>query len=215
MTPSVTIRNRRDGTTLVALLDGEPPTPGPYGGWEEVGRPRRKSFPDWNGQPLLKQTIPLRFDLYSSGQSVELFVRLLEQMASTDGVRRPPTIKLRGPIRRTELIYVIEDIGWRASRRTPGGLLTYQAFDLAVMEWEEADVLKAKSTPAGGGTTFAVVEPKAWRVIGGEQVVRGENLLQVVARALGSTKKWHAVAKLNGITDPRHPLKVGRRIRLP
>lgn len=215
MAPTVTITDRRGGTRLDAQLGAGVPKPSGDTGWEVVERPKRKGFPDWRQQPLGTLTLPLMFDGLAAGSSVELYVALLRRMAASDDVQRPPTVKISGPVPDTHLIWVIESIEWGDSDRAPDGTLVRQLFDLQLLEWQDGDVVKLRSAKVfrdrhqrSSIRSYSVVQ-----TVKGPTGARGETLMQVVVRVLGDTGKWREVAKLNHITDPRRPLKVGRKVR--
>jgi hypothetical protein len=206
---TVTIRDRSNGDTLTARLTGDIArvTDG-YGGWEEVDRPKRKGFPDWQSAPLLRMEVPLMFDGLATDSSVQPQVDRLEKMAQVRGERqRPPTVALSGPVPHTGTVWVIENPGWGDSSRRPDGALVRQEFTLQLLQWQDSDLVKTrpvKRRNRGMARTFAIVLTRHGRA---------ETLMELCARALDDASKWREVAKLNKITRPRH-LKVGQKIRL-
>jgi len=70
---------------------------------------------------------------------------------------------------------------------------------------------KGKSKPkAAGFATFAALEAPTSATV----VYDGEDLLSVAARELGDASRWHEIADLNGIRDPR-AITRAQVIRLP
>jgi hypothetical protein len=209
MAATVTVRDRSTGNTVEARLgDGVPQVSDGYGGWEEVGRPHRKGFPDWQGGPLLRMSVPLVFDGLATDSSVQPQFNALERMASLRGERqRPPTVAVSGPVPHTGRVWVIEDIDWRASARNPAGTLVFQEFTLLLLQWQDQDLIKTrpvKQRNRGVARTFAIVLTRG---------NRAETLMELCARALDDASKWREVAKLNRISNPR-ALRVGQKVRL-
>lgn len=210
MAAAVTVRDRSNGNTVAARLGaGVPQVSDGYGGWEEVGRPQRKAFPDWQGTGLLRMAVPLVFDGLAADSSVQPQFNALEKMASLRGERqRPPTVAIAGPVPHTGRIWVIDNIEWGDSARNPAGTLVRQEFTLQLLQWQDQDLVKirpVKQRRRGEARTFAIVKKRG---------DRAETLMELCARALGDSSKWQAVKKLNpNVKDPRG-LTVGQKIRL-
>lgn len=206
MEPALVVRNRRTGFQVKALLGEDSPKVTGYGGWEEVERARRKSFPDWRRQSLLRQAIPLILEGFADNISQDRAVRGLENMALEQGNQRPPTVKLEGPVAHTDLIWVIEDIDWGDQLKNVDGQVIRQQLVLNVLEWEDADLVARRRAGGGrGGSSRRTATVK-------KRGKRAETLAELCAR-VGVTNV-REVQRLNKIKDPRH-LKVGQRIRLP
>jgi phage protein U len=195
MDARVTIRDRsRPGRKVVARLHAGVPEVTGYGGWEEVPRPKRRGFPDWQGQPLLRMAIPLCLDGLPENRSVQPRVNRLEAMSSVRGERKhPPTIAIKGPVPHTRRVWVIEDIEWGDSLRNRRGVLVRQEFTLMLLQWQDSDVVVKRHRKRSG-------DKKSNR--------------KVKARQRNSSETLVDIADLNGLRDPR-ALDVGQELRLP
>lgn len=213
MIGQVVVRNRRTGFEVRALLGEDTPVASGYGGWEEVTRAKRKGFPNWQAQALVRVTVPLILDGWASGAPQDQAIRGLENMASKRGNQRPPTVKVDGPIPHADLVWVVESLDFGASLKNEAGQVLRQEATLGLMEWEDVDLLakrkRGRDGPGGTGRRFTRV-----RMRGQGSKRRPEHLVEVVVRVLGDSSRWAEVRKLNKIKHPRK-LKFKQKIRLP
>lgn len=201
-------------SVTVRMGNDEPKLSGGYGGWEVVPRPRRLGLTVWRGRNPFGLDIPILFDDFSGDGSVEQDISKLERMAlPPKALEEPPVVRIRGPVPRSNLLWVIADITWGASTSTVTAsgrvrqeatvhLLRYFAEDTvqlqtAAQKSRDANKPKKKS---GGKKMLAVTA--------------GDSLSSIAARELGDASRWGEIADLNGIRDPRS-ITIGTILRMP
>lgn len=235
----VTIRSVDPGTTIEVRLGADRPnvTQG-YGGWTEVVRPMRSTMTVWTGSPSLRMDLPILFDGWRAGSSVERSIAALERLAfpkASDGwPSRITFAALGGAVPHQDRLWVIDTLAWgdalmdakgnRLRQQVTLGLLEYIA-DVRVnsdspsqLQQLKAASLKVKPGAArkrvvasrARGTTYRAGTPGTVTVGFGE----GDDLLSIAAKELGDAKRWPEIGKLNGIRDPRAVVP-GQVIRLP
>jgi hypothetical protein len=235
----ITIRAVDPPTTITARLGADRPnvTQG-YGGWTEVTRPQRSTLTVWTGSPALRMDLPILFDDWRTGTSVEREISALERLgfpSSSDGW--PPRITLSAPgsgVPHQNVPWVIDTLTWgdalantrgnRVRQQVTLGLLEYVA-DVRVdndspSQLQQLKAVAAKTASGAArkrvvasrarGTSYRPGTPGTVQVGFGE----GDDLLSIAAKELGDAKRWPEIAKINGIRDPRSVVP-GQVIRLP
>lgn len=231
-------------TDLVALLgpDRVDVSSG-YGGWDEVERPQRSTVTTWKGQPARRMSVPIIFDEWVSGESVELEIRRLERMALPRPGGQPPTVRVAAaggviPPYLEALDWVIDAISWGDALANQNWNRTRQAATITLLEYISDELIairssakrkRAKRKRATGASRKKGAKQKRAASKGKRKTTRrtavllsssesdpytGEDLLSVAARELGDARRWIEIAALNGIRDPR-AIKRGQVIRLP
>lgn len=210
------------------LGDGTGNPTGGYGGWSIKTRPRRRGFTIWDGNEPLQIDIPILINHEDrDGVSGERDCRQLESMAGANKgftMREPPLIWFdSGGVVSHDLTdnpnqdWVITNIQWGDCEKTTYGNRWRQAATVTVMQFVEDDALKNVSAAQRrkGNKTAA---KRGSRLKGAKHkihtVKKGETLGKIAKTELGSAKRWHEIAQLNGIRDPQK-LKVGEKLRLP
>ena len=235
----ITIRSVDPAITLHARLAADRPnvTQG-YGGWTEVVRPQRTTMTVWTGSPTLRMDLPVLFDQWRSGLTVEADLAKLERLgfpSASDGW--PPRLRIVAPgggVPHQGRVWVIDSLTWgdalangkgnRVRQQVTLGLLEYVA-DVRVdydspSQLQQMKAVAANTKPGAArkrvvasrarGTSFRPGTPGTVTVGFGE----GDDLLSIAAKELGDAKRWPEIAKLNGIRDPRSVVR-GQVIRLP
>jgi hypothetical protein len=230
-------------THLAPLLGPDrPDVSSGYGGWDEVERPRRSTVTTWRGQPARRMSLSIMFDDWAGGDSVETDIRRLERLALPRPGGQPPTVQVSAiggiiPPAYEALSWVIDAIAWGDALLNDHYNRTRQEATVTLLEYVSDDLVRvspakkrrAKSNRKSGkatkkGAKQKRVASKAGRRTGsskaltataGQTVVYdGEDLLSVAARELGDATRWHEIAELNGIRDPRAVTRA-MVIRLP
>lgn len=219
-----------DGKYFMECLlgDGAATPTGGYGGWESKARARRRSFTIWSGVDPLSIDIPILIDYFAENDGVqcEKDIRQLEKMAGLEEhMGEPPLITFDsgGAIPHDETDtkgkrdYVIDDIQWGDVERNEWGNRTRQAAIVKVLQFVEDDALKnvsaaqrrkGKKKRAKRGDKKRGAKKKLYTV------KSGDTLKKIAKHELGDSKRWHEIAKLNGIRDPDHITK-SQELRLP
>lgn len=237
----VQIRSADPPVTLQARLSADKPNvDAGYGGWAEVTRPRRRPLSVWIGSPGLRLTLPILFDRFRDGVSVERQIAQLERLATptaSDG--SPPHLKFsaRGAaVPHQARTWVIDTLTWGDALMNANGNRTRQQVTLSLLEWI-ADIRVRENSPAklarartkavktkSGAANKRVVASHARIVKSKTSLLAsstsastfgdGDDLLSIAARELGDANRWIEIAQLNGLRDPR-AISAGQVLRMP
>lgn len=95
----VTFYSSNSTGLVVAKLRGPVEDPVPRPRISTTPRPGRASFTEWTGREPFQTVVPIMFDNFVRGQSVEAKIDVLERFAlKAQGAPEPPTVRLEGPI---------------------------------------------------------------------------------------------------------------------
>lgn len=178
------------------------------GGWEEVERPGDVGMTVWRGAHPLRMAIPILLDGWRKRENQQdKLHRLHELVRDEQGDKRPPILRIYGPLPLRRHNWVVESIEYQDDPqplRSRSGLLYRQAVSLNVMQFVPADDVKIKRRGKTGGGTYKVKR-------------NGETCLSI------AKKKYHEhvhdrarkIARLNSIRSIRKELRKGQRIKLP
>lgn len=219
-----------DGKYYVQTLlgDGTGNPTGGYGGWSIKARARRRGFTVWDGNEPLQIDIPIMINYDNrDGVAGETDCKQLEAMAGvTKGftMREPPLVWFdSGGLIPHDLVdnpdqdWVIQDIQWGDCERTTYGNRWRQAAIVKVMQFIEDDEVKNVSA-AQRRKGRKRAKKRGSKLRGAKKKVytvkHGDTLQRIASKQLGSSKRWHEIAKLNAIRDGSK-LKVGEQLRLP
>jgi hypothetical protein len=214
----VTLRTATPKLSVTVLRGDTPPViTGGYGGWENQPRPHRQDLTVWKGRAPFSMDLPLLFDDYIAGGSVETPISVLERMALPPASgKEPPVVAVTGAVaiaRKTvphsDLRWVIQELVWGDALWSTGGYRTRAAVTVKLLHYVAPD--RVQSGTAAGRARLAVAGdggPKAFTV------GHGDTLSSVAARELGDYTRWPEIADLNGLRDPDR-LTVGQTLRLP
>jgi len=224
------------------LSDQRPNIDQGYGGWTEVARPRRPTLSVWIGSPALRMSLPLLFDRWREGDSIEGQLADLETLAApsaADGA--PPRIRLSaqgGIVPRQEKTWVIDNLTWGDGALTNrDGDRIRQQVTLSLLEYvrdvrvdEDSAALRHRllaataASKAGAKKKRVKAKAKTGGGTGGTRAATraaaspgfgtGEDLATIAARELGDAARWIELAQLNGLRDPR-AVTTGQVLRLP
>ena len=199
----INIRDIEGGKQVTVPLGPSNPKIEGVGGWEEINRPLRKAATEWTGQPLLKVTCELLFNGWATDESQQAEYNKLQEMAwaRNDSRTRPTRVKISSPTISLGAgrDWVIADLqmgeGWRDS----ASRLLRQYATLVLWEYEAIDVVKKKKRKKAAKKRRYTVK-------------RGDTLMKIAQKELGSSKKWRDLKKLNpSVRDPKN-LRVGQKI---
>jgi LysM repeat protein len=211
------------GPTVYAEIGETLPTFASDGGWQFVARPRTSGFVEYQGVQPYTLTLPVVFDGFANGISVEGPVEILRSMMRNRvGVRNEPAVvKVSGAcVPLSWLSWVIQNLEWGDHDRSDTGILVRAFVTVTLYQYLAGDVLvgpaaaaQARATAvqastATSGTPAAPASSKTYTV------KSGDTLSGIAAKLLGDPNRWHDIANLNGIRDPR-TLQVGQVLRLP
>lgn len=103
-----------NGATVQVFRGPEPPTLVSGGArYSIVERPRRKSVTTWDGLDPYRMSVPIMFDGWRDGISVENDISILNQMMQSPAeFQVPPTVKIQGSVPVKNAQWVIETIEW-------------------------------------------------------------------------------------------------------
>lgn len=233
----VTIRCNDPRTHLRLLLGQErPDVSSGYGGWEEIERPGRTTAIHWKGLPARRLALPLLFDNFAEGESIETDIRALERLASPRDGGEPPSVKVSGkggvvPPFYEGKSWVVDALSWGDALMNLHGNRIRQAVTVTLLEAVAAEVIspakkrKSKHARKSGGNRKRGAKDKRyvakagkWRLGPAAVAIAthfdGEDLMAIAARELGDPGRWREIADLNGIRDPR-AVKLGQVLRMP
>ena len=222
--------------TLVVRLSDEHSFVAGFGGWTQIGRPRRPPLSVWQGTPGFTLTLGVLFNHYHDGTSVEPQIATLEKMAGPTGSDgQPPRVIVDaagGAIPHQGRQWVVNDLAYGDALMNGDGNRTRQKVTVTLVEYVAVVYLKqasaakrqrakaaAQRKQAGAATKRIKAKRKPQKAgahslaaIG--NVPDGEDLLTIAARELGDADRWVEIAALNGIRDPRS-IVTGQVIVLP
>lgn len=203
-----------DITVTVRLGEGGADLTGGFGGWAEVQRPRRIAFTEWQGLSPYRMSVPVLFDGFADGMSVEEDIRKLERMAipARKGFP-PPTLRIDGAVPKTDLTWVVESLDFGDSIRDQNGKgfldRVRQAITINLLHYESPE----GSIIVKGAASIRQERGKK-RSSRPYTVKRDDSLTRIAARKLGSAKRWKEIAELNNIRDP-DKITIGQRLKMP
>lgn len=225
-------------TDLFVLLGVDrPDVSSGYGGWVEVERPKRSTVTTWKGQPARRMALSILFDGFADGASVEADLRRLERIALPRPGGQPPTVRVSAPGGVIPPFYegmtwVVDAISWGDALMNTFGNRVRQAATVTLLEYISDVLIKVspakrrramhnrskgkaikRNAKQKRASSHAGRPKSASRAVAGV-VYDGEDLLSVAARELGDASRWHEIADLNGIRDPR-AITRAQVIRLP
>lgn len=176
------------GLRVSALLgDGVPKPISGYGGWEVVDRPHRIGATQWKGRDPFRMDIPILFDGWAAGQSVDHEIHVLEMMAGLGG-SRPPIISISGDVPRTDLDWVIESLDWGDVAISSNNGRLRQDFTVHLLQYlHDVTITETVSRPG---------VPSTYRT------KQGDTLQKIAIKYYGNESFWRDIAVANDIRDP-------------
>lgn len=212
------------------LGDGSPTVTGGYAGWSDVTRPRRRALTEWTGSVPMTIDIPILFDDFRAGKSIEDDVKRLEHMAGWGLIGpaplEPPLLSFNSAgvvphdqINGSTHDWFIDNIQWGDADRNSLGHRTRQAATVTVKQFVEDDTLSDRSAAERSKIAKALKKkkghvPKKKLYIVTEADVKKGGLRHIAAMKLGKRSRWREIAKLNKIRDPKKIHK-GQHLIMP
>ena len=214
MTPRDHIELRaqgRPGLRFLARLGDGPAVPsGGVGGWEVVGRPRRRPLTAWRGTPDPQRlSIPVLIDGWPNGSVEDECNTLMVMGGLTGDDREPPLLTLAGDVpynisRRPNLHWVIEGLDWGAFNRRDGDdARVRQAVTINLMVPEEDDRIKRLKPRRSSERVQTITAPK------------GSTYEKIAAKYLGAKRLGGRLATYNGGRSPDVEFDKPRKVKLP
>lgn len=211
----VRLENLHTGHFLLCLLgDGVWVMTGGYGGWNVITKPRRLGTTEFDGSSPMSMSGPVMLDGFAEGDSVEPQRHALEAMSKIGAHNEePPLVKVSGSVPGVRRTWVLNDIAWGDHIRRPSdNQIIRQVATLTFLEYIE-DVELEKLPAAKKHKKKKKHKKGAHKKT--YKIKKGDTLQSIALHQLGSAKRWHEIARLNHIRDPKHPGKVGHVIKLP
>jgi hypothetical protein len=199
-----------------------------FGGWDKIKRDRRTSLTEWSGRDGMEIPIPVIFENWRSGESIEPDIKQIEKMAGlgNQGGGEPPlmTFNTGGVVAHDyhdapKHDWVITDVEFGDCVKNNYGNRVRQIATITVSQYIDDDVLE-KLSPAGKHRDKNKGKIKKGTERSGgkkkEYVVKftHQSLVAIAKEVLGDGKRWHEIAKLNNIRDPK-ATKKGQLLRIP
>ena len=214
--PRVTFR-RIDGPRTevsVKLGAGPPEWSGPGATWDIVGRPLRKSITQYTGTEPRSIRIPLLFDGFENGTSIDNNVDRLERLCDVDvALGRPPRVLIVGPVRDWSAKFVVSEISYGDAVVLPSGFRTRLEATVTCLEFQDGGLIvrsvgkkaKQKAGDKGGKrrTTYTVK--------------KGDTLGSIARKLLGNKNRARELQALNvarypKLRDPRHLKRMAGKV---
>jgi len=163
-------------------------------------------------------------DGFIDGDPIEMECQALEHMALPVSKGDEPAIVtvLGDGIPHVDLKWVIDDISWEDVIRRPDGKRLRQVLTLELREYVEAKRLQEEKASSKARNKADADKKKKQTTTKGKKTTKGKSYLvksgdslsKIAAHELGSAARWHEIADLNNIRDPKS-LKTGQTIKLP
>lgn len=183
--------------------------------WNQVDRPRRRAMMEFVGESCGVLTFDVMLDEFPDGNVEWMIGRIFGWAAIINLPFQPTLIQVSGPVPYTQLDYILTDVddSGIVERRVDGNRCRQQ-LKLELTEYVAPDLLgqvqpsppaqaaqqRAGTASSGSGRTYTVR--------------KGDTLSGIAAKQLNNAGRWHEIANLNGIRDPRR-LQIGTVLRLP
>jgi hypothetical protein len=210
------------------LGDGSGNVTAGFGGWEKIKRDRRYSLTEWDGRDGMDIPIPIIFENWRVGESLESDIKQLEMMAGlgNKGGGEPPlmTFNSGGVIAHDyhdapSHDWVISNVEFGDCVKNDWGNRVRQIATVTVTQYIDDDVLSRLSPADRRKDKNKGKIKKGTERSGGKKkryVVKftHQSLVAIAKETLGDGKRWHEIAKLNGIRDPK-ATKKKQVLRIP
>lgn len=199
-----------DGRKRFSVLRGESP-PKETGGtavWEVVDRPNKVGVTVFRGRTPVRVDLPVMFDAWKKGLSVEPRIQMLKDMANPPAAHAPPLkIKVDGGYPSRYLTWVVEGIDWGDAvlYNKIGTTLVRVRQDATVhlLQFVSAELVHIKKQAGRTPPRFTPYKVK-----------KGDTLSKIAASHYKDRDKWTVIGKANGIRDNKG-VKVGQTIKIP
>lgn len=187
-----------------------------YGVWNKVARPFDKPITEWTNSDALSLPVSFLIDV-ELGMNVEATVANLELLAGLDADDQPATFKIAGDppgvlphdaATESDRDWFIESLTWDADEAITeaDGSARRRAGDMVLTEFVADETLAALKRKKA--------KKPAQKIRKDRYTVKKGDTLNKIAAKLKVKGGWKALAKLNGIRDPKK-LKVGSKLKVP
>jgi len=211
-----------NGLWVKALLaETAPSISGGYGGWEVVARPHRVSLTNWIGRDPVRMALPIMFDGFIAGDSIEPNITQLTRMGQPDDDGEPPTLKVHGAVPRKDVSkWVIESLDWGTNiiwGMNPNGVSVRVRQDVTVNLLQFVAPDRAQL----GGIQPPRPLPKKGRPKPRHKfhvIKKGDTIAKISTAEYGASLYQHDIAVANGIRDPKVITTkkwLGKSLRMP
>lgn len=189
------------------------------GGWAVVSRPQRVGMTEWQGYEPWTMTLSLLFDrlIHRGGGVVTRDVyRLRSWMRNQVGPRSEPiVVRVKGDgIPLKQLRWVLANMDVTAEDRSSHGDILRTFVTVTLREYVPGDVLLSNEETAAARARSRNGQGASHTAGRSYTVRHGDTLSSIAARQLGYATRWHEIADLNRIRDPKS-IRVGQVLRLP
>jgi hypothetical protein len=188
------------------------------GGWKGVPVQDDIEAVDWEGQPLLREDVPLLLNGLERDESVAREWNTVKKLGRDPNgdETKPPVFRVWGPVEYPGKAWVLPANGIEINedeivKRDGDGELLRIEFTLHLMEYRSPDEIKArkkrKKSRQAIGQNVAV---------GGTYTVgqKDETLRTIAAKLFRNGDRWKEIGNKNDIHDPNRVLPVGKRLVL-
>lgn len=199
-----------DGKKRFEVLRGEGP-PKETGGtavWEVIDRPNKTGVTVFRGRTPVRVDLPIMFDSWKKGLSVEPRIQMLKDMANSPAAHTPPLkIKVDGGYPSRYLTWVVESIDWGdlVLYNKIGNTLVRVRQDAVVhlLQFVSAELVHIKKQAGTTPPRFTSYKVK-----------KGDTLGKIAAVKYKDRDKWTVIAKANGLRDGNN-IKQGQTLKIP
>ena len=211
------------------LGDSVPQVTNGYAKWTIKPRPRKRGLTHWDGSELLQMDIPILFDNFRAGESVEDDIRELEKMAGLDATLsddEPPLVVFHsnGVVMNdlhdaSQNEYVVTNITWGDADRNRYGNRVRAACTVEVTLYSADDVLGKSSAFKNRKRKSTKKKGKRGAKHKTHHVKSGETLSTIARDELGDAKRWREIAAKNprngrARRDPK-AVKINETLKMP
>lgn len=205
-----TFKSSKGQTVKVLRGDNPPSIVGGEGGWSTVQRPRRTSLTQWTGRDPYSMDVPILFDGWRYGVSVEHSIRVMQEMARGYDFSPPPTIKIDGALPVNGATWIILSIDWgtnvfwadagKGSQKQGEFYRLRQDATVHLMQYQEEQRLQITITNS----------------LPNHYITQKGDTLKSISQAMyGSPSRWKEIAAANkSIRDPNN-IKPKTPVRIP
>ena len=205
-------------------------------GWQFTKRPRRESMTEFMGYDPYTLTVPVIF-----GDGTDPTINIDPALETLRGIARnlvgprvePAVVQIVCPaVPLSWMRWIINDLKFNTEYRSDDGSRYYAQIDITFFEWQPTDLVatktgsslaqkltsaaKAQSTTPTTRVSSTPIASTSGIILSSVTytVMKGDTLLTIAAETLGNANRWHEIAAMNNIRDPK-AIKVGQQLRLP
>lgn len=180
MNPELFYRFMSSTGQIVTVLRGESPPKmvGGGGGWQITNRPRRVGLTTWAGRDPYMMDVPVMFDGFKDGVSVESAIANMNQMQMGDNLLQPPSVTIDGAVPVKGVRWVLnpmidwgDKVIWKTGPNKP--YRVRQDAMVHLLQLVEADFVNVTRTSRGRRATYTTAKGDTLRSIAARNDVYG------------------------------------------